>query len=84
VGRTLRTLPGDSVGRSFEISRGGHAPAGIIISGASVSSITGLAGFGVDTDLAVVDWEEVCQLTLLSRWGAKGVFRSSSISRSCS
>jgi len=76
----LRTLPEGSVGLPFEGSQGGRALVGIATPGIPGSLITGPAGTG----LGGTYWEEVCQLMLLSCWGAKGVFRSSSISRSCS
>ena len=79
-----RTLPEDSVGLSFEGSQGGCTPAGIAISGISVSSITGPTGTGVDVGLVGTGCGGICQSMRLSCWGAKGVFRSSSTSRSCS
>ena len=54
-GQTRRTLPEGSVGLSLEGSQVGCAPAGITISGISVSSITGPAGASVDTGLVAED-----------------------------
>ena len=52
------------------------------MSGVSVPSITDLVGVGIS--VVAINKDGVCRLMLLSRCGANGVFRSSSMSRSCS
>jgi hypothetical protein len=58
------------------------APRSVALPDGTFSPITGVIGIRVGGIME--GWEDDCQAVLLSRWGARGVLRSSSTSRSCS